>query len=254
MFAFSITTLAMCLLLPNPRSRVQDQKQCSLALALLTTAGVVFRSELALLVGTQTLFLLATRRINLTHTIIAGLIGLTTGLNPDSHLDSTFWQTSPLAGIRSLPLQRASRPILRMGHRTLAILFPKLPPPSPLQSPLLPPRHPSRPTTTSNAIPRTGTSNPGAFLRRALQLPAAQGMAFHRLRHPISYGSSRPRRRVSLDASLALTLRPSGNSRSGYLHTRRVLSVDFRASSGLGGKLPRWPGNRRYAYSTLHPP
>ncbi|CAI7581041.1 unnamed protein product [Penicillium crustosum] len=96
MFAFSITTLAMCLLLPNPRSRVQDQKQYSLALALLTTAGVVFRSELALLVGTQTLFLLATRRINLTHTIIAGLIGLTTGLTLTVYLDSTFWQTFPL--------------------------------------------------------------------------------------------------------------------------------------------------------------
>ncbi|KAJ9482410.1 hypothetical protein VN97_g11024 [Penicillium thymicola] len=96
MFAFSITTLAMCLLLPNPRSRVQDQKQCSLALALLTTAGVVFRSELALLVGIQTLFLLATRRINLTHTIIAGLIGLTTGLTLTVYLDSTFWQTFPL--------------------------------------------------------------------------------------------------------------------------------------------------------------
>ncbi|CAI7659454.1 unnamed protein product [Penicillium viridicatum] len=96
MFAFSITTLAMCLLLPNPRSRVQDQKQCSLALVLLTTAGVVFRSELALLVGTQTLFLLATRRINLTHTIIAGLIGLTTGLTLTVYLDSTFWQAFPL--------------------------------------------------------------------------------------------------------------------------------------------------------------
>ncbi|EKV07142.1 Alpha-1,6-mannosyltransferase subunit (Ecm39), putative [Penicillium digitatum] len=96
MFAFGITTLAMCLLLPSPRPTPQDQKQCSLALALLTTAGVVFRSELALLVGTQTLFLLATRKISLSHTVIAGLVGLTTGLTLTVYLDSTFWQSFPL--------------------------------------------------------------------------------------------------------------------------------------------------------------
>ncbi|KZN86014.1 putative Dol-P-Man:Man(7)GlcNAc(2)-PP-Dol alpha-1,6-mannosyltransferase [Penicillium chrysogenum] len=96
MFAFSMTTLAMCLLLPSRIPTSQDQKQYSLALALLTTAGVIFRSELAILVGTQTLFLLATRRINLQHTVIAGLIGLTTGLALTIYLDSTFWQRFPL--------------------------------------------------------------------------------------------------------------------------------------------------------------
>ncbi|KAJ5477860.1 hypothetical protein N7530_003369 [Penicillium desertorum] len=96
MFAFSMTTLAMCLLLPMPIPTSQDQKQYSLALALLTTAGVIFRSELALLVGTQTLFLLATRRIDLQHTVLAGLIGLTTGLALTIYLDSTFWQRFPL--------------------------------------------------------------------------------------------------------------------------------------------------------------
>ncbi|CAI7571449.1 unnamed protein product [Penicillium glandicola] len=96
MFAFGITTLAMCLLLPSPSSTPQFQKQYGLALTLLTTAGVVFRSELALLVGTQTLFLLATRRINLKHTIVAGLVGLTAGLALTVYLDSTFWQRFPL--------------------------------------------------------------------------------------------------------------------------------------------------------------
>ncbi|KGO73371.1 GPI mannosyltransferase [Penicillium italicum] len=96
MFAFSATTLAMCLLLPSPIPTPQDQKKYSLALALLTTVGVVFRSELALLVGTQTLFLLATRRIDLSHTVIAGLVGLTTGLALTVYLDSTFWQSFPL--------------------------------------------------------------------------------------------------------------------------------------------------------------
>ncbi|KAJ5823515.1 GPI mannosyltransferase [Penicillium robsamsonii] len=96
MFAFGITTLAMRLLLPSPAPTSQDQKQCSLALALLTIAGVVFRSELALLVGTQTLFLLATKRISLKHSIIAGFIGLATGLTLTIFLDSTFWQRFPL--------------------------------------------------------------------------------------------------------------------------------------------------------------
>jgi alpha-1,6-mannosyltransferase len=96
MFAFSITTLALRLLLPGPRPKGQDAKQCALALALLTTAGVVFRSELALLVGTQTLYLLATRRISLPSTIAAGLTGLTTGLLLTIYIDGSFWQKFPL--------------------------------------------------------------------------------------------------------------------------------------------------------------
>lgn len=86
----------MRLLLPSERSSARDQKQCSIALALLTTAGVVFRSELALLVGTQTLFLLATRRISLQSAIFAGLTGLTTGLILTVTLDGVFWQRFPL--------------------------------------------------------------------------------------------------------------------------------------------------------------
>jgi alpha-1,6-mannosyltransferase len=96
MFAFSITTLALRLLLPSPNPTSQDQKQCSLALALLTTAGVVFRSELALLVGTQTLFLLATRRISLSNAIVAGLVGLANGLLLTVCIDGYFWQQFPL--------------------------------------------------------------------------------------------------------------------------------------------------------------
>jgi alpha-1,6-mannosyltransferase len=98
MFAFSITTLALHLLLPNPLPirKAQDQQQLSLALILLTIAGVVFRSELALLVGTQTLYLLATTRITLKTAILAGLTGLTTGLILTITIDSLFWQRFPL--------------------------------------------------------------------------------------------------------------------------------------------------------------
>ncbi|CAG7989095.1 unnamed protein product [Penicillium salamii] len=93
MFAFGITTLAFWLLLPRPKP---SKSQQSLALSLLTFAGVVFRSELALLVGTQTLSLLFMRRISLHRTIFAGLIGLASGLILTVCIDGAFWQTFPL--------------------------------------------------------------------------------------------------------------------------------------------------------------
>ncbi|KAJ5138422.1 CAZyme family GT22 [Penicillium bovifimosum] len=95
MFAFSITTLALRLLLPNPLP-LHNQKQVSLALILLTIAGVIFRSELALLVGTQTLYLLLTSRITLKTAITSGLTGLATGLLITITIDSLFWQRFPL--------------------------------------------------------------------------------------------------------------------------------------------------------------
>ncbi|CAG8026613.1 unnamed protein product [Penicillium salamii] len=95
MFAFGITTLAFWLLLPGPRPS-KPQSQQSLALSLLTFAGVVFRSELALLVGTQTLSLLFMRRISLCRTIFAGLIGLASGLILTVCIDGAFWQAFPL--------------------------------------------------------------------------------------------------------------------------------------------------------------
>ncbi|CAG7916059.1 unnamed protein product [Penicillium olsonii] len=93
MFAFGLTTLAFWLLLPGPKP---SQFQQSLALSLLTFAGVVFRSELALLVGTQTLFLLFSRRISIYRTIFAGLFGLAVGLTLTVCIDGAFWQSFPL--------------------------------------------------------------------------------------------------------------------------------------------------------------
>jgi alpha-1,6-mannosyltransferase len=68
-----------------------------LSLYLLTIAGIVFRSELAILVGTITLYLFATRRISITGVIIpAGLGGLVIGLLCTVPLDSFMWQSFPL--------------------------------------------------------------------------------------------------------------------------------------------------------------
>ena len=68
-----------------------------MSLYLLTVAGIVFRSELAILIGTITLYLLATRSISITRVIIpAGFGGLIIGLLCTVPLDSFFWQSFPL--------------------------------------------------------------------------------------------------------------------------------------------------------------
>lgn len=97
MFAFGLTTLAMRYLLPGPIPADQDRRQCRLALSLLTIAGVVFRSELALLVAAQTLFLLVSGRIWLFKDVMcAGIVGLAVGMIATVSVDSQFWQHFPL--------------------------------------------------------------------------------------------------------------------------------------------------------------
>ncbi|KAJ5898968.1 hypothetical protein N7495_003712 [Penicillium taxi] len=98
-FAFGLTTIAMRYLLPDkiPHNGPGRSTQGALALALLTFSGVVFRSELALLVATQTLYLLTTGQIHLFRgAIIAGLGGLSVGLLTTVLVDSQFWQRWPL--------------------------------------------------------------------------------------------------------------------------------------------------------------
>lgn len=68
-----------------------------LCLYLLTIAGIVFRSELALLVATITLYLLVTQRVSIVKVVMpAGLGGLVIGLLCTVPLDSFFWQSFPL--------------------------------------------------------------------------------------------------------------------------------------------------------------
>ncbi|KAG2418202.1 hypothetical protein HFD88_001303 [Aspergillus terreus] len=97
MFAFGITTLALRYLLPEPLAPGVYRKRCRNALCLLTIAGIIYRSELALFLATNTLFLLATRRISIAREIIpAGVIGLLVGLSITVGVDSFFWQQFPL--------------------------------------------------------------------------------------------------------------------------------------------------------------
>jgi alpha-1,6-mannosyltransferase len=66
-------------------------------LFLITYAGVVFRSELAVLVLTFSAYIYYYSRYALTRTIIpAGLTGLTLGLLTTVPIDSYFWQNYPL--------------------------------------------------------------------------------------------------------------------------------------------------------------
>ena len=69
------------------------KRHCRLALYLFTIAGVVFRSEIAILLATQTLYLLSRRRASLTSDIIpAGLTGAAIGILLTVPIDSFFWQ------------------------------------------------------------------------------------------------------------------------------------------------------------------
>lgn len=97
MFAFGISTVAMRCLLPEPISPVAYRKRCRLSLYLITVAGIVFRSELALFLAAHTLFLFLHGRITITREImLAGMSGLLVGLTSTVLIDSFFWQQFPL--------------------------------------------------------------------------------------------------------------------------------------------------------------
>ncbi|KAF2636115.1 hypothetical protein P280DRAFT_510643 [Massarina eburnea CBS 473.64] len=100
MFAFAFSTMALRSLLnayATPWSSTAVPKGYRLTLYLLTFAGVVFRSELAILVGTFTSYLFVTRRISIPRIIIpAGLAGAVVGLLCTVPIDSFFWQSFPL--------------------------------------------------------------------------------------------------------------------------------------------------------------
>ena len=62
----------------------------------MTIAGVIFRSEIALLVGTHTLWLLFRRCVSIKMVIITGIIGLAIGLSVTLPIDSFFWLQFPI--------------------------------------------------------------------------------------------------------------------------------------------------------------
>ncbi|KAM0340984.1 hypothetical protein ACHAPU_010216 [Fusarium lateritium] len=91
MYAFGLTTIASAFLLPqaSPQLSLIRQKQ---AIALLVIAAAVFRSEVAVLLGTTGLYLLLTGRIALRPLILTFLGSFIASLLLSVPIDSYFWQ------------------------------------------------------------------------------------------------------------------------------------------------------------------
>ena len=100
MFAFILTNLALRSLIMVKAvawKTSRSSKRRRLALYLLTVAGVIFRSEIAILLAAETIYLLYQQKISLTKEIIpAGVAGVTIGLLATVSVDSFFWQQWPL--------------------------------------------------------------------------------------------------------------------------------------------------------------
>ncbi|KHN93856.1 GPI mannosyltransferase [Metarhizium album ARSEF 1941] len=91
MFAFGLTTLAFALLLPKA-SPAQINVRARQALSILTFAGVVFRSEIAILVLTTSVYLLLTNQLTLRTITLVGAFSAAASLLISVPIDSYFWQ------------------------------------------------------------------------------------------------------------------------------------------------------------------
>lgn len=100
MFAFVLTTVAQrnLILVKSVTSRTRKgARRRQWTIYLLTFAGVVFRSEVALILAAEVGYLLLHQRVSLTREIIpAGLKGAIIGLLTTVSLDSFLWQRFPL--------------------------------------------------------------------------------------------------------------------------------------------------------------
>jgi alpha-1,6-mannosyltransferase len=75
----------------------KSSKRRRLALYLLTASGIIFRSEIAILLAMQTLYLILQGRASLFREVIpAGVLGVIIGLGVTVSVDSYFWQRFPL--------------------------------------------------------------------------------------------------------------------------------------------------------------
>lgn len=100
MLAFPLVMLAQRNLILSKSMAARSQKSVKrrrLALYLLTIAGIIFRSEIAILLAAEVGLMLYQQRVSLTKEIIpAGLTGAILGLTSTVTIDSFFWQRFPL--------------------------------------------------------------------------------------------------------------------------------------------------------------
>ncbi|KAK3329735.1 Alg9-like mannosyltransferase family-domain-containing protein [Apodospora peruviana] len=91
MFAFGLTTLAFAFLIPHPdRKRILPRQR--LAVTLFVFAAAVFRSEVALLLGTIILYLLILPATSLETVIPPFIVSFLMALAISVPVDSYFWQ------------------------------------------------------------------------------------------------------------------------------------------------------------------
>ncbi|KAI9770308.1 MAG: dolichyl-P-Man:Man(7)GlcNAc(2)-PP-dolichol alpha-1,6-mannosyltransferase [Geoglossum simile] len=97
MFAFCLSTLALRNFLPIPTAASATSKRHKLSIYLLTITGIVFRSEVAILLAALVGYLLIRGRASLAREVIpASLAGAVVGLLVTVPIDSFFWQNTPL--------------------------------------------------------------------------------------------------------------------------------------------------------------
>ncbi|PVH88358.1 glycosyltransferase family 22 protein [Cadophora sp. DSE1049] len=93
MFAFALTTMAFSIFLPVPgRNAASGQRNYSPGIFLLVLAGVIFRSEVALLLFSQLVVLLLQSQISMRSMITAGAFSAVFALTCSVPIDSFFWQ------------------------------------------------------------------------------------------------------------------------------------------------------------------
>ncbi|KAI0175976.1 glycosyltransferase family 22 protein [Hypoxylon sp. FL1284] len=91
MFAFGLTTLAFSQLIPHPDKKMRIWRY-RLAIANLTISAAIFRSELAILLVTVTLYGFALSHIPLGRVTSAFILFFVTSLLSTIPIDSYFWQ------------------------------------------------------------------------------------------------------------------------------------------------------------------
>ncbi|KAK0748266.1 Alg9-like mannosyltransferase family-domain-containing protein, partial [Apiosordaria backusii] len=92
MFAFGLTTLASSYLLPNPKNNKSTPRRQRLAITMFVFAAVIFRSEVALLLATNLLYLILLPAISIEQIIFPFLAFFVIALATSVPIDSYFWQ------------------------------------------------------------------------------------------------------------------------------------------------------------------